>query len=359
MHTRQEPSAQGDLSHPQPSNQPRITLADIAAMTGYSVATVSKALNGGKDISQTARQRIQATLHEQGYNKRRRAVDSRQAIEIVFATFDNLWSLEVLRGVLREARQHGLSVITTESGDRLHPDTNWIEGVVRRKPLGVILVFSDLTGEERSRLAACHIPYVTLDPAGDPAPDMYSVQADNWTGGVIATRHLLSLGHTRIGIITGPLEMMCSKARLDGYRSALDERGIPYDAALVREGDFTTKRGYAQSVSLITQSKPTAIFAGNDLQAMGAYEAARTMDLKIPSDLSIVGFDDLQMSGFMGPALTTVRQPLFEMSKAATRMVLALRENTSIAPHTVFPTSLVTRSSTMPWRQPLQISSIQ
>ena len=191
------------------------------------------------------------------------------------------------------------------------------------------------------------IPFVLFDPFGNPDLDTLSVHADNWTGGVIATRHLLALGHTRIGIITGPEEMMCSKARLDGYTSALAEHGIEADPELIIEGDFTTAGGYAQSISLLERpNRPTAIFAGSDLQAMGVYEAARQLGLRIPEDVSVVGFDDVQPAAFLGPALTTVRQPLQDMARAAVRMLVEALTDDVIQPHIIMPTSLVVRNST-------------
>ena len=238
-------------------------LADIAERTGYSLATVSKVLNGRSDVAAGTRRIIEEALRDRGYTKRISTTKNRKLIEAVFQNFDNIWSLEVLRGIVHEASAHEMSVVTTESGDRSHPDSRWVEGVLRRQPLGVVLIFSNLTESEKSRLQAFNIDYVTLDPAGDPSPDNLSVQADNWTGGIIATRHLLSLGHTRIGIITGPNSMLCSKARLDGYKAALDEHDIPFDPDLVREGDFSTAGGYLQGLSLLKNSakRPTAIFA--------------------------------------------------------------------------------------------------
>lgn len=222
-------------SQTTPGSGHTVQLADIAERTGYSLATVSKVLNGRSDVAAGTRQIIEEALRDSGYTKRISTTKNRKLIEAVFQNFDNIWSLEMLRGIVHEASAHEMSVVTTESGDRSHPDSRWVEGVLRRQPLGVVLVFSNLTESEKSRLQAFNIDYVTLDPAGDPSPDNLSVQADNWTGGLIATRHLLSLGHTRIGIITGPNSMLCSKARLDGYKAALDEHDIPFDPDLVRE----------------------------------------------------------------------------------------------------------------------------
>lgn len=325
-----------------------VRLSDIAKETGYSLSTVSKALNGRADVSEETRQTINAVLKRYGYSRKSTSAKSQRIIEIVFQDFDNVWALEVLRGAIREAKQHDLSIITTEGGNRQHPDSSWIDNMLRRQANGAILVFSNLTRIEQNKLHSRGVPFVLFDPFGNPDLDTLSVHADNWTGGVIATRHLLALGHTRIGIITGPEEMMCSKARLDGYTSALAEHGIEADPELITEGDFTTSGGYAQSISLLKRpNRPTAIFAGSDLQAMGVYEAARQLGLRIPEDLSVVGFDDVQTAAFLGPALTTVRQPLQDMARAAVRMLVeALSTGDVIRPHIIMPTSLVVRNST-------------
>lgn len=319
-------------SQTTPGSGHTVQLADIAERTGYSLATVSKVLNGRSDVAAGTRQIIEEALRDSGYTKRISTTKNRKLIEAVFQNFDNIWSLEMLRGIVHEASAHEMSVVTTESGDRSHPDSRWVEGVLRRQPLGVVLVFSNLTESEKSRLQAFNIDYVTLDPAGDPSPDNLSVQADNWTGGLIATRHLLSLGHTRIGIITGPNSMLCSKARLDGYKAALDEHDIPFDPDLVREGDFSTAGGY--------------------LQSMGVYEAARTLDLKIPEQLSVIGFDDVQTAAYMGPVLTTVRQPLQDMAAAAVRMIIDKSHGRPLQNRSIYPTTLIVRDST----RPLEIS---
>lgn len=322
-------------------------LSDIAVATGYSLATVSKVLNGRKDVSDRAREIINKALSDSGYQRRIKSTKDRKLVEIVFQSFDSLWCLEVMRGSLREAQSHGLHILTTESGTSNHPDAIWLDDVLRRQPLGVILVFSDLSELEKEKLHTYHINYVTLDPSGTPSSNSISVQADNWTGGVIATRHLLSLGHTRIGIITGPDNMMCSKARLNGYQAALAEKSITYDPSLVREGNFKTDGGYLKALELLRDSnqRPTAIFGGCDLQCMGIYEAARELGIRIPEDLSVVGFDDIQISKNMGPSLTTVRQPLQDMAATAIKMLLNSAAGKPTE-NSLFPTTLVVRNST-------------
>ncbi|PJM75173.1 LacI family DNA-binding transcriptional regulator [Bifidobacterium simiarum] len=325
-------------------------LADIARQTGVSVATVSKVLNGRTDVASKTRKTVQEALRQAGYTKRIATVRNRRMVEVVFQYFDSLWGFEIMQGVLAEAREHGLSVITTESGDRRHPDSAWLDEMLHRQPLGVILMFANVTDAEKRKLERYRIPYVTIDPSGDPSPDTLSVLADNWTGGVLATRHLLSLGHTRIGVITGPDEMMCSKARFDGFASALSERGLTPDPDLVREGNFQTSDGYRHGLSLLKdpRKRPTAIFAFSDLEAMGVYEAARQLRLRIPEDLSVIGFDDVSTSAFLGPALTTVRQPLQDMARAATSMIIDRSNNKAVSNPLILPTTLMVRDSTCP-----------
>lgn len=329
----------------------KIHLADIAKQTGYSLATVSKVLNGRSDVAESTRAIINDALVHNGYRKplnSSTATNRYQQIEVVFQTFDTLWSLEILRGILKAASDAGVGVLVTESGDRTHPAPTWINDVVKRHPMGVILIFSDLTDDERNKLSQYHIRCVTLDPSGSPMPENYSVQADNWTGGVIATRHLLSLGHTMIGIITGPHAMMCSKARLNGYNAALEERGLTLNPSLVREGDFTTSGGFTQAMSLLSMpehQRPTAIFGGSDLQSMGVYEAARRLHIRIPEDLSVIGFDDIQTAAYMGPALTTIRQPFQDMASAAVSMLLGAQDGQKTSHNIVFPTTLIVRDS--------------
>lgn len=325
-----------------------VRLSDIAAETGYSVTTVSKALNEKTDISAKTRHTILEALEKHGYQRRSRVSKIHRNIEVVFQNFDSMWSLEVLRGVMAQARPELVSVTLTESGDRLHPDSSWLEGILDRHPLGAVLIFSDVDADEKKALDQAGIPFVVYDPSGNPSHDGMSVQADNWTGGVVATRHLLDLGHRRIGMITGPNEMMCSHARLDGYSSALSERGIQPDRKLVREGDFTTRGGYEQAMALLRDpaTRPTAIFAGSDLQAMGVYEAARQLRLRIPEDLSVVGFDDVETAAYMGPALTTVKQPLAEMAGLAVQMILQTTKGRPVRRQVVMPTTLKVRNST-------------
>ncbi|WP_327365905.1 LacI family DNA-binding transcriptional regulator [Streptomyces sp. NBC_01217] len=341
--------------HPQQEKTPigespegGATLAEIARAAGVSAPTVSKVLNGRADVAPATRTRVEELLLLHGYRRRRGSTAQSQLIDLVFHELDSAWAMEVVRGVENVAREEGLSLVLSESAGRLTPGQTWVDGVLARRPVGVILVLSDLTAAQRAQLTSRNIPYAVVDPAGDPGDDVPSVGTTNWQGGLAATRHLTGLGHRRIGVVSGPSRMMCSRARVDGYRAALETAGLPFDPELIREGEFHHEDGYAAGLELLQLPEPpTALFAGNDLQALGIYEAARELGLRIPEDLSVVGFDDLPLTRWIGPPLTTVRQPLIEMAETAARLVLDLGRGDRPATTRVdLATNLVVRSST-------------
>jgi LacI family transcriptional regulator len=191
---------------------------------------------------------------------------------------------------------------------------------------------------------------VVVDPVGVPSMDVPTIGATNWAGGMRATEHLLSLGHRRIGFIEGPPRLLCSRARLDGYRAALDAAGLAVDDALVRQGDFYHESGFAGGAAMLDLADPpTAIFASSDQMAFGVYEAVRQRGLRVPDDVSVVGFDDLPEVRWSSPPLTTVRQPLAEMGLLAARTVIRLASGESIeSPRIELATDLVVRESTAP-----------
>lgn len=331
----------------------RTTLAQIAEEAGVSLATISKVLNGRSDVAASTREKVELLLSSHGYQRRGSASSSRSAlIELVFHELDRIWSMELIDGVESVAKTHGLSVVLTVTGDRHSPAREWIEGVLRRRPAGVVLVFSELAPELRERLRSRAIPFVIVDPAGDPSPDAPSVGSANWSGGLAATRHLIELGHRRIAAITGPGDMMCSLARLDGYRSAMNSAGLPIDPSWERYGDFHVGGGRDRMAELLAlPERPTAVFAGSDLQALGALEAARAVGLSVPDDLSIVGYDDIPVAQWVSPRLTTVHQPLRRMGEEAAKLVLELGRSTPAStPRMDLATSLVVRDSTAPPR---------
>lgn len=303
----------------------RATLALIATDASVSVSTVSKVLNGRKGVSSETRARVEGLLRSHGYN-RRGTSPAAELIEVVFSELDSYWAIDIIRGVERVASEEDMGLVLTKSGDRHSPSPDWIESVIRRRPVAVVLIFSDLSPEHKQRLQTQNIPFVVVDPAGDPAPDVPSVGSANWAGGVLATQHLIDLGHRSIAMITGPTDMMCSRARVGGFRSAMESAGLPVKETSILGGNFLHEGGVARAKQLLTSADPpTAIFAGSDIQALGVYEAARLLGVNVPVDLSVVGYDDVQIARLAGPALTTVRQPLSDMAEQAARLALRLR----------------------------------
>jgi DNA-binding LacI/PurR family transcriptional regulator len=328
-----------------------VTIARIAEEAGVSVPTVSKVVNGRTDVAPMTRKRVEAIIRKRGYQRR---ADQRttpaKLLELVFHELESAWAIEIIRGVEQVARDSGLAVVLSELQGRRVPGRGWIEEVLARRPTGVISVLSDLSQSQYAQLEARGIPVVGVVPVGEAGPDVPSIGATNWRGGLTATRHLLELGHRRIGVIGGPEQVLCSRARVDGFRAAMETAALPVDPALVRHGDFHVEGGYRHAKALLgLADPPSAIFAGNDLQALGVYEAAREAGRRIPDQLSVVGFDDLPIARWVGPPLTTVRQPLVEMAIAGTQLMVALAAGEEpLNRRLELSTSLVVRQSTAP-----------
>jgi LacI family transcriptional regulator len=326
----------------------RATLETVAAAAGVSLATVSKVLNDRQDVGASTRQRVQQLLDELEYAHPRRPAarrgPSRRPVELVFAALDSPYSVEILRGVTSGP----LDAVVTAMPTAREPG-GWSRDLAARGRAGAIVVTSELVAEDQANLAAARLPYVLIDPAGElPSPAVATVGATNWAGGVSATRHLLALGHRRIAAIGGPPTMLCSRARLAGHSSELASWGLATDPDLVRHGSFHHRGGYEAATALLELPEPpTAIFAGSDEQAFGVVEAARVAGRRVPEDLSVVGFDDLPVSRWFSPPLTTVRQPLAEMGRTAAAMLAEMIEERH--PHgrqVELATELVVRSST-------------
>ncbi|MFC4116384.1 LacI family DNA-binding transcriptional regulator [Nonomuraea zeae] len=326
------------------------TIAQLAELAGVSTATVSKVVNGRSEVAPETRAQIERLISEHGYRRQRRRGSPAALVELVFHALEGDYPIEIIKGVEQVARENSLAVVLSELRRRHVPGRSWIEEVLSRRPTGVIAVFSGLTDEQRDQLTTRDIPLVLLDPSGDPGLKEPSVGASNWSGGLSATRHLLGLGHRRIAVITGPDYAMASRARLDGYRAALEAAGVPVDPELIGRGDFLVEGGLTQAQRLLRlPDPPTAIFACNDGQAMGVYQAAHELRLRIPDDLSVVGFDDLPSMRWMTPPLTTIRQPLTEMGAAAATMLVALAQGAPLPQSRIeLGTDLVVRASTAP-----------
>jgi LacI family transcriptional regulator len=332
-----------------PGQGRRVTISAIAAEAGVSVPTVSRVVNGRTDVAPQTRERVEELLRRHGY--RRRAYRPRSAarlIDLVFNDLDSPWAVEIIRGV--EDVAHAAGVGTVVSATHRKPDSarQWLRNLRARASDGVILVTSSLESPLLDELRRLAVPMVVVDPAGGPTLDAPTVGATNWAGGLAATEHLLSLGHRRIGLVAGPRRLLCSRARLDGYRAGLEAAGLAVVDELIREGDFYHESGFHGGTALLSLPlPPTAIFASSDQMAFGVYEAIRQRGLRVPDDISVVGFDDLPEVRWSSPPLTTVRQPLAEMGALAARTVLRLATGEPVdSPRVELATELVVREST-------------
>jgi DNA-binding LacI/PurR family transcriptional regulator len=339
----------------------RSTLAGIAAEAGVSVSAVSKVLNGRTDVAAGTRARIAALLRRDGYQ-----VASRLGfgvVDLLIATLHTPWAEELLRGTVQAADEAGASVVVS-TVDSPGGFTAWLNRATARGTDGALTVLNLPDSSELQRLAAARIPLVVIDPPEEPGPGIRSVGTTNWQGCLTATRHLIELGHRRIAIIGGPEHLWSSRARLAGYRAALEAAGLgpagpgpagPGPGELIRRDHFCAEGGRRQARELLAlPHPPTAIVAGNDAQAFGVLQALGERGLQAPEDLSVVGFDDVPVASWATPALTTVRQPLAAMAATAFRMLRA--PGTSVPgasragePHHIeLATTLVIRESTGP-----------
>ncbi|NBE79970.1 substrate-binding domain-containing protein [Micromonospora sp. NEAU-HG-1] len=334
-------------------NSRNVTIAMIARLAGVSVPTVSRVINGRSDVAPQTRERVEELLTRHGY--RRRSSSRRPSaalIDLVFNDLDSPWAVEIIRGVEDVAHSSGAGTVVSAIHRRTSSAKQWLDNMRTRSTEGVIFVTSMVAPPLQAELRRLNVPVVIVDPAGVAPQEAPTIGATNWAGSLGANQYLLGLGHRRIGFIAGPPQLMCSRARMDGYRAALDAAGVAVDDALIRPGNFYHESGYAAGTQLLAlPDPPTAIFASSDQMALGVYEAVRKRGLRVPDDISVVGFDDLPEVRWCSPPLTTVRQPLAEMGMLAARTVLRLAQGEKIeSPRLELATELVVRDSTTPPR---------
>jgi DNA-binding LacI/PurR family transcriptional regulator len=355
----------------------RTTLAEIAAAAGVTVPTVSKVLNGRSDVSVRTRSRVLELLAAAGYERRRpvEQVAPTGLVELVIGGVEGSWATRVLGGIQRAAAEAGCDVVVVSlrreqqhraggasehrhraggASEHQHGGPDWVDRLIARGSSGAVLALVDPTSAQRDRLAAAGVSLVVLDPGVEPARGLPTVGTTNWAGGYSAVEHLVSLGHERVAAIGGRADQLNSRARLDGYRSALTAAGVRPRASWVRHSDWTRAGGLAQARVLLSgRERPTAVFACSDRLARGVYEAAAERGLRIPEDLSVVGFDDLPEALWLTPQLTTVRQPVREMAAEAVRLMLRRSRGEPVHGDRVeLSTTLILRASTASPRPP-------
>jgi len=332
----------------------RLTIADIATAAGVSIPTVSKVINGRADVATATRERVLGVIDKTGYVTGRAARAMRHGrsglIDLVVPALDSEYIYEIIRGVEEALAPTGLRLVLSLAGAELRHERRWLNKVTDGSTDGAILVLARGQSKQLDELRQHGIPFVVVDHRGELGPEVPSVGATNLTGGRAATGYLLSLGHRRIAVIGGPADFRCSQERISGYRAALEAADVPVDAALIRHGTFHFEAGDEEASFLLAlPDPPTAIFAGNDLQALGVYNALRVIGLAAPEAVSVVGFDDVPSVARVSPPLTTVRQPLAEMGRVATTMLQRLLSGEQLDTARVeLSTTLITRASCAP-----------
>jgi LacI family transcriptional regulator len=335
------------------SERGRATIDTIATEVGVSVATVSRVLNGGADVAADTRARIEASLDHHQYRRRyKRQPPRADQLDLAFHEFGSTWAMEIIVGVEDAAAAEKFDVVLSHLGGRHRPPQDWLSGVLSRQSAGVLFVLSSPTQAQQQQLRSRSIPFVVIDTDGNTPASVPTVGSNNWSGAMAATRHLLELGHRRIAMISGQQDVLCSQARVAGFRSAHDEANLVPDPELLRYGAFRALSGYEHGMELLGRpDRPTAVFAGSDIQAMGVLRAAWKLGLRVPDDVSVVGYDNLPQSLWSGPSLTTVDQQLQQMAGLATRMLIDLARGVDLATTRVdMASELIVRESTAPPR---------
>jgi DNA-binding LacI/PurR family transcriptional regulator len=310
-----------------PSRQ-RPTIYDVARLAGVSTATVSRALNGTGQIAASTRAVIEAAVEQLGYRPntiaRSLVTKSTQTIALLLPDITNPFYAALVSGIQQTALTHGWTMLLCTTESDAEREENYLR-VLRAKQVDGALVDGLVLPSDRiARFVEDGFPIVCLDRDID-SRSIPLVQVDNRLGGRIATQHLVDLGHRRIAHVTGAGELGISDERLAGYRDALADANLPLDFELVEEGHFTDEGGHDAARRLLDRHPElTAIFAANDLSALGVLNAVAETGRRVPDDVSVIGFDDLHLSAYTAPPLTTVRQPAAEIATLATEILIGL-----------------------------------
>ena len=322
----------------------KCTIDDIARLAKVSKATVSRVINRRPDVDPITRERVLRIINEQGYIPSPTAAGLaglNRLIGMLIPPFTWPFISDIARGAAEVIEHTSYELVLYSSNDHTpeYSKTAIIERIVATKlTAGLLAVYPGSSWQHLSRLHNSGFPVVVIDdqeyPTRTPREGavMPWVGTDNHLGAYMAVQHLLSLGHRRIAHIQGPMKHLCSRERNEGYCQALLDAGITPDPELVGEGDFKSTSGQAianRFFSLPAEQRPTAIFAASDFMAYGVLTAAEEHNLHIPRDIALIGFDDITTSEHIRPALTTVRQPFYEMGQHSMKLLLSLLETGS------------------------------
>ncbi|XID92603.1 LacI family DNA-binding transcriptional regulator [Paenibacillaceae bacterium WGS1546] len=333
----------------------RVTIKDVARECGFSVTTVSLVLNNKEcRVSEAAKAKILGTAARMNYRPNHLAVGlvtkKTHTVGVIVPDISNFHFAEMSKAIEQECRANGYIVLLGSYGDSDEQAAEYfsefigkgVEGIIFAKPLVKNPSVKELQCYESAQ--AAKVPVVTFEPAG-PKIKSQVVTFDYREGGYMATKHLLDYGHRRIGYISGGSSMLSSIAREEGYKLALKEAGVEYDPELLFEGDFGLESGI-RALPYLLGKNASAIFAFNDMMALGVYKAARSYNLTIPSDFSIVGFDDSFMNEILEIPLTSIVHPAIDLGRESARQVLRLIRGEPVNKAVVFRPSLKVRGST-------------
>ncbi len=329
----------------------RTTIHDVAKAAGVSVSTVSKAVNGRYGIADATVQRVLDAVKQLGYESSLVASSMRArrtgVIGVLLADFEP-FSAEILKGVGSAVHDTAFDLLAY-SGSHLGAGDGWERRSLSR--LSGTLIDAAIMVTPTVVSAGTEIPVVAIDPHTGRA-DLPTVESDSFGGALTATRHLIELGHRRIGFLAGRPDLRSAGLRDAGYRRALSDAGIPLDPSLVGIGryELDVTRESAR-IMLIGESRPTAIFAANDLSAIAVIDVAHELGLRVPDDLSVIGFDDVPEATRRALPLTTIQQPMRRLGAVAADMVFTLLSGQEVDEmHVILPTRLVVRATTAPPR---------
>ncbi|MFD6752530.1 MULTISPECIES: LacI family DNA-binding transcriptional regulator [Micromonospora] len=324
----------------------RVNMSDVARAAGVSVATVSKVVNGRYGVAQATVQRVQQVIHQLGYEASLGAQSLRShrtnVLGILVAEFEP-FSTELLKGASAGVTGTGYQLLAYSSGDVAGTAVGWERRSLARLSGTLIDGAVIVTPTVVETKQGFHV--VAVDPHTGPS-GLPTVDSDNFAGAVLATNYLLSLGHRRIGHISGRADLESSRLREAGFRQAMADAGVTVDEQLVRVGGFRIESAAGTAAELLAlPDRPTAVFAGNDLSAISTINVARNMGLSVPDDLSVIGFDNVPESALVNPPLTTIMQPIQRMGAEALRLLVDLIAGVERDIHIRLPTELVVRAS--------------
>src|SRR5687767_15091534 len=333
----------------------RATIRGVASAAGVSIATVSRVLNGRPDVAPDTREAVLRAVREQGFstNRNARALSGGRTgligvtVPLVEAAYFGL----ILSGTSEALYEQDMRIVLCPTLHEHDREVTLLDRLIRGTTDGAVLMLPEESSTELKALQEQGFPFVVVDPRVALDEGIPVVSAAHAAGARAATEHLLELGHRRIGAITGPRAWLASTERLNGYHGALGAAGILPDPALLAAGDFRIGpvTESAAGAMLDLPDRPTAIFAFNDNAAISVLHAARARGLRVPEDLSVVGFDDSELAAIVTPPLTTVRQPLAELGRMAVSLLLRVLENQRHDTVRIqLATKLVVRESTAP-----------